>query len=108
MNMNKISRLASPIGIALALAWIAVPALAQTRTPLPPETPSHQTVPQAGGSGGSNEPLSNKLDRSGGVIRPPANIDSGLTKSPPKAGSESMPVISPPGAPGSNSEANPK
>jgi hypothetical protein len=108
MNMDRISRFASLIGIAAALAWIAaVAALAQTRTPLSPETPSHQTVPQAGGSGSSTEPLSNKLDHSGGVIRPPANIDSGLMKSPPKAGSGSM-VIRPPGTRSGNSETNPK
>jgi hypothetical protein len=107
--MSSPSRLASLIGVAVALAWAAgSPSLAQTRTPLPPEKPSHQTVPEAQGSGGSGEPLSNKLDRSGGVIKPPADIDSGLTKSPPKAGSESMPVITPPGTPGGKSGANPK
>jgi hypothetical protein len=107
--MSRSSRFASLIGVAVALAWLAgSPSFAQTRTRLPPETPSHQTVPQADGSGSSNEPLSNKLGRSGGVIKPPADIDSGLTKSPPKAGSESMPVIMPPGTPGGKSGANPK
>lgn len=106
--MSTPSRLASLIGIAVTLAWVAGPTFAQTRTPLPPEKPSHQTIPEAQGSGGSGEPLSNKLDRSGGVIRPPADIDTGLTKSPPKVGSESTPIIPPPGMPGGKPGANPK
>jgi hypothetical protein len=106
--MSRSSRFASLIGIALALTWAACPGFARTRTPLPAEKPSHQTVPEAQGSGSSGEPLSNKLDRSGGVIKPPADIDSGLTKSPPTAGSERMPVIAPPGTPGGQSGANPK
>ena len=106
--MSRSSRLASLIGIALVLTWAACPGVAQTRTPLPPEKPSHQTVPEAQGSGGSGGPLSNKLDRSGGVIKPPPDIDSGLAKSPPQMGSERMPVITPPGTPGGQSGANPK
>ena len=106
--MSRSSRLASLIGIAVAFTWAACPVAAPARTLLPPEKPSHQSVPEAEGSGGSGEPLSNKLDRSGGVIKPPAGIDSGLAKSPPSVGSERMPVITPPGAPGGKSGANPK
>ena len=107
--MRRLNRFASRLALAAILGWAwATSGLAQTRVPLPPEKPSHQTVPEAQGSGGSSEPLSNKLDRQGGVIIPPADIDTGLTKSPPKLGSESTPVIPPPGTPGSKSGANPK
>ena len=62
-------------------------------------TPAAQTVPEdRATSGGSNEPLSDKLDRSGGVIRPPTGVDPGMTQAPPPIGSKSTPVIPPPGA----------
>jgi hypothetical protein len=50
-------------------------------------------------SGSSTEPLSNQLDRSGGVIHPP-DVDPGIAQSPPKIGSQSTPVIPPPGSSG--------
>ena len=106
--MSKPRRLASLLGVIATLAWTACPGLAQTRAPLPPEKPSHQTVPEAQGSGGSGEPLSSKLDRQGGVIKPPGDIDSGLTRSPPKAGAQSTPIIPPPGTPGGHPGVNPK
>jgi hypothetical protein len=96
-------------GLAAALVWASGPsALAQTRTPLPPEKPSHQTVPEAQGSGGSSEALSDKLDRQHGVIIPPADIDPGLSKSPPRSAGDSTPVVPPPGTPGGKPGANPK
>ena len=106
--MFRPSRVASIIGFATTLLWAAPPGFAQTRTPLPPAKPSHQSVPEAQGSGGSGEPLSNKLDRQGGVIIPPADIDSGLAKSPPKSAGENTPIIPPPGTPGGKPGANPK
>ena len=106
--MSRFSGFICLTGIAVVLAWMACPGFAQTRTPLPPEKPSHQTVPEAQGSGGSGEPLSNKLDRQGGVIKPPGGLDPGLTKPPPKAGSENTPIIPPPGTPGGKPGANPK
>ena len=105
-GLNRVAALAAVAAI-LGWGWIG-PATAQTRAPLPPEKPSHQTVPEAQGSGSSGEPLSNKLGRQGGVIIPPADIDAGIAKSPPKLGGESTPVIPPPGTPGGKSGANPK
>ena len=106
LGLNRFASLAALAAI-LGWAWIGS-ATAQTRTPMPPEKPSHQIVPEAQGSGGSGEPLSSKLDRQGGVIIPPADIDTGIAKSPPKFGSDSTPIIPPPGTPGSKSGANPK
>ena len=106
--MHRIGRFASLLGVIAALAWIAAsPGVAQTHTPQPPDKPS-QIVPEARGSGGSSEPLSDKLDRSGGVIKPPAHIDPGLAKSPPQHGAETTPVIPPPGTPGGKAGADPK
>jgi hypothetical protein len=106
--MHRIGRFASLLGVTAALAWIiAPPGVAQTRTPHAPDKPP-QTVPEARGSGSSNEPLSDKLDRSSGVIKPPAHIDPGIAKTPPQRGAETTPVIPPPGTPGGKPGAEPK
>jgi hypothetical protein len=107
--MSIATRLAVMSAFAAAFVWASGPSvLAQTRTPLPPEKPSHQTVPEAQGSGGSSEALSDKLDRQRGVIIPPADIDPGLSKSPPRSAGDSTPVVPPPGTPGGKPGANPK
>jgi hypothetical protein len=109
--MGGLKRIAVYLGIVATISWIMVAlSVAQTAS-LPLETPAHQTVPEAAGpgtSGGSSEPLSDKLDRSGGVIRPPAGVDPGLTQSPPQSGTSNMPVIPPPGTRGGEPEINPK
>jgi hypothetical protein len=105
--MHRIGRFASLLGVVVGLGLIAASSgMAQTRMP-PPDKPP-QTVPEARGSGSSNEPLSDKLDRSGGVIKPPAHVDPGLTKTPPQHGAEATPVIPPPGTPGGKPGAAPK
>ncbi len=108
--MRGLNRVAAFFGIIAAIAWIMVAlSVAQTAT-LPPETPTHQTVPEAAqpGSGGSGEPLSDKLDRSGGTIRPPTGIDPGIAQPPPAAGPGSTPVIPPPGTPANRPDVTPK
>jgi len=68
-----------------------------------------QTVPEdPATSGSSAEPLSNKLDRSGGIIHPPGDVDPGMTQAPPAVSSQSTPVIPPPGSPGGKPGINPK
>src|SRR3954469_24286014 len=55
--------------------------------------------------------LSERLDRSKGVIVPPAstaNTDPGLVKPAPSTGTRSMPVIPPPGTPGGDPDVQPK
>jgi len=68
-----------------------------------------QTVPEdPATSGSSTEPLSDKLDRQGGVIHPPSDVDPGMTQAPPAISPESTPVIPPPGSPGGKPGVNPK
>ena len=70
---------------------------------------SPQPVPEEPAtSGSSTEPLSDKLDRSGGIIRPPSGVDPGITQAPPAVSSKSTPIIPPPGAPGGKRGINPK
>ena len=108
--MRKIRRSVLVMGFALLLAGSA----ASMAAPLPnkdqgagPTAP--QTAPEdRATSGGSTEPLSDKLDRSGGVIHPPGGVDPEMTQTPPRVGSKSMPVIPPPGTSGSKRGINPK
>ena len=50
--------------------------------------------------------LSEKLDKSNGVIRPQGAVDPGMDKKAPSVGE--TPVIPPPGSPGSGTNAQPK
>ena len=58
-------------------------------------------VPPASGT------LSSDLNRSGGVITPPAGVDPDIKQTPPATGA-TMPVIPPPGTPGGNPAVKPK
>ena len=87
---------------------LSTAALAQTPVqpqPRDPNMPAIQnTVPEKiepapGGAAGSAGTLSERLERSDGVIRPPANIDPGIVRPAPDTGA--MPVIPPAGTPGS-------
>ncbi|MBV9859125.1 MAG: hypothetical protein JO038_03330 [Alphaproteobacteria bacterium] len=95
----------------LAAVLIGTPALALAQQPPPVAgRPAPKAVPEApdqGGAGSSSGSLSEKLDRSGGVIHPPAGVDPGLTRPVPDQAGR-MPVIPPPGAPGGNPQVNPK
>ncbi len=51
---------------------------------------------------------SEKLDKSGGVIKPGENIDPKMQVAPPDPGPTSTPVIPPPGTPGGNPNVVPK
>jgi hypothetical protein len=48
----------------------------------------------------SGRSLSQKLDASGGVIKPPSDVDPGISKPAPDPNPNSTPVIKPPGTPG--------
>ena len=111
--------------IAFVLVGALLAAAAQPMTRPAQLVPSADAAPAAGAaapdispgrvlekdppaSGSSTEPLSEKLDRQGGVLHPPAGVDPGLTQAPPAIGSRSMPVIPPPGSTGQGSELRPK
>jgi|KBSSwiStaDraftv2_1062776.scaffolds.fasta_scaffold5334732_1 hypothetical protein len=106
--MSGLSRNVTRIGVIAGwMLLVLAPAGAAEGGTLPPETPSHQTVPEAASPGsGGGEPLSDKLDRQGGVIRPPGGIDPNMTQSPPAVGR--TPVIPPPGTPGGEQGVRPK
>jgi hypothetical protein len=73
---------------------------------------SDSTGPQdprsTGSVGRSPEPLSDKLDRTDGVIRPPANIAPDMTVRPPVPNPGTTLIIPPPGTPGGDPSVEPK
>ena len=108
--MDSLQRVAVSFVVVAAAAWAMVAYSVADTLEAPAETPSHRMLPEAGvpGSGSSTEPLSDRLDRSRGMLRPPGGIDPGLTQSPPSTGPRSTPVIPPPGTRGDEGEINPK
>jgi hypothetical protein len=84
--------------IVAALAGLGASAVAAER---PAEQPNQPVEPPAIGSSSSD------LGRSGGVIRPPADVDPQMKQMPPSSG-DRMPVIPPPGTPGGNPSVKPK
>ena len=103
--------------LAFALAgafvlWIAASSLSRAQPTAPSAAPTLQapnpdaakpspTLPSTG------ETLSERLDRSDGVIRPPSVGDSEI-RVPPKENTGTMPVIPPPGTPGGSQSVQPK
>ena len=71
--------------------------------------PSRGTVtalPDGTTTGQANEPLTDKLAKSDGVLCPPAGVDPEIHAPTPDAGN--TPVIPPPGSPGGNPNIRPK
>jgi hypothetical protein len=100
-------------GAVLAALVASVGAAAAQSEPRTSETlKSESTGPQdprsTGSVGRSNEPLSDKLDRTDGVIRPPANIAPDMSVRPPVPDPGTTPVIPAPGSPGGDQSLDPK
>jgi hypothetical protein len=64
--------------------------------------------PSSTGTVGSGATLSDKLEATDGVIRPPSNIDPEITAPAPVPDPGTTPVIRPPGSPGGNPALVPK
>jgi hypothetical protein len=77
------------VGTLLSLAYASAVA-AQGTQPAPKDNPS------------------DKLNRSGGVIKPNDNIDPKMQVPAPDPGPTSTPIIPPPGSPGGNPNVVPK
>jgi hypothetical protein len=99
--------------VALAALIASVEAAAAQDRPQSSETlKSESTGPQdprsTGSVGRSNEPLSDKLDSTDGVIRPPSDIAPDMSVRPPVPEPGTTPVIPPPGSPGGDQTIEPK
>ncbi len=103
--------------LAVVLGFSATPASAQV---MPGDPAGIQTIPEKDQSRpqdmpkgekdgtGRGETLSDKLDASGGVIKPPRGIDPGISKPAPVPEPNSTPVIPPAGTPGGPPGPEPK
>ena len=87
---------------AASFLLLALPAFAAEMPGSLAQTDKHPST-DAGSSGN----LSERLNQSGGVIKPPENVDPGMQKNPPED-SAKMPVIPPPGSPGGDPNVRPK
>lgn len=67
------------------------------------------TIENEGSAPRQDEPLSDKLARTEGVICPPPELDPDIrAPAPPAAKGSNMPVIRPPGSPGGDPSLRPK
>ena len=81
---------------------VATDAMAQTQPrdpnmPDPKNVPAEKVAPDIGGSTGSGDTLSDRLQRTEGVIKPPATSTPDMTVTPPVPNPGTTPVIPPPG-----------
>jgi hypothetical protein len=111
--MRPTQRDALIAGVALAASVASVGAAAAQGEPRSSETlKTESTGPQdprsTGSVGRSNAPLSDKLESTGGVIRPPANIAPDMAVRPPVPDPGTTPVIPAPGTPGGDPTVDPK
>jgi hypothetical protein len=97
--------------LVAVLSWLGPSsAWGQTDQALPPAPPEVQgealDEPPASNGEGS---LSEKLERSEGVITPPASdADPGIVQPTPDTGETKMPAIPPPGTPGGDPNVRPQ
>ena len=110
MSKSLRKHLFARAGIVAVSSLAASIALAQTAgQPRDPNMPDPRNVPpekiepqQPGttGSTGSGATLSDRLERTEGVIAPPTSTTPDMRVTPPVADPGTTPVIRPPGAPG--------
>jgi len=86
---------------------------AQTPAPTMPTPDSSTPVdprqdPRSTGSPRPGETLSDRLERTEGVIRPPSDLSPGMAVRPPVPNPGTTPILPPPGSPGGNPDVTPK
>jgi hypothetical protein len=86
-------------------AAVATAASAAERMPGTPDQHAPSQFDSQAYTGDQN--LSQRLDRSGGVIHPPGNVDPEIHVTPPATG-DKMPVVPAPGSPGGDPSVRPK
>ena len=97
------------VAACAAACLVAGSALAQTpvqQPPTAPNMPSQRTTPPEkvtpkGGETTGSTTLSDRLQASDGVIKPPAGMDSGIVTQGPVPNPGTTPMIPPAGTPGS-------
>jgi hypothetical protein len=95
-------------GIACASLMTSNEAASQVPQPAPESPAQSGQVPMHPEGASSDEPLGQQLSKSGGVIEPPAGIDSEIEVPAPQPDPKTTPVIPPPGSPGGDPSIQPK
>ena len=96
------------VALGIGLAAVVNDAPAQAQQPGAGTSGAAGQVPVTPDAANPNQPLSEKLDKSGGVLRPPTGIDPGIHAPAPEPDPRTTPVIPPPGTPGGNQNIQPK
>lgn len=112
MTIRTLRQTVSALTVALLMA--GAQGLRAEETAPPPK--ATEGAPAADGATKNNddatknngEPLSEKLKKSEGVLKPPDNVDPEIHKAPPETTKDKMPVIVPPGEPGGDQSVQPK
>lgn len=92
----------------ITAAAIAFALLAPGSAGAQPAAPNPKTaIPETIAPPADTPDLSEKLDKSGGIVPPPADPGPGIEIRPPEPG-PAMPVIPPPGSPGGDPTVEPK
>lgn len=97
-----------------ALTWAVCAAAALASAEPPPshaQSAAQSPAPSADGKAAEtkpDEPLSKKLNKNDGVLKPPENVDPGIHQPAPGHTGDDMPVIVPPGEPGGDQSVQPK
>lgn len=98
--------MAGGVAGTMPLAWAQ--GQPQTSETLKSDSTGPQDPRSTGSVRRSTAPLSDKLDRTDGVIRPPANIAPEMSVRPPVPNPGTTRVIPPPGSPGGDQTIEPK
>ena len=97
------------LSAAMLFACAAASAQQQDRAGVPEKGQRPPTLmPLPDQTEGSGSSLTDRLSKSGGVIRPPADPDPAMKQPTPPTGPNSMPVVPPPGTPGGDPTVKPK
>jgi hypothetical protein len=91
-------------------AWAQTPSLQQQAPNMPPldRMPAEKVAPNEPSATGSTGTLSDKLEATDGVIRPPTTATPDMTVPAPVPDPGTTPVIPAPGSPGGNQSIQPK
>lgn len=95
-------------GLSTAYGQTPLPRQQAPNMPLPKDMPAEKMQPEEPSSTGSAGTLSDKLEKSDGVIRPPATGAPDMRVPAPVPEPGTTPVIPPPGSPGGNPNVEPK
>jgi hypothetical protein len=108
--MKRILIVAAFVMGGSAAAWAQTPSLQQQAPNMPPldKMPAEKVAPNDPSATGATGTLSDRLEASDGVIKPPTTATPDMTVPAPVPNPGTTPVIPAPGSPGGNQSIQPK